>query len=337
MRARVVMCLGAMIWDLAGCRAAPTAPLPCKQGPSLAKDRSSPILVNSASGLDQVELGNVVVVGPFSGTYKMLTELIGPGGVTHTGYATAASPLGPWTKYGGNSTPTSVLPPGAPGAWDDFQVAQASNGLYFDGTTWHYYYQGRRSSTGYEIGHATSTGDFTSWTKDTSNPVLRLGTASGWESVHVVHPSVVRVGTTYYMFYMGYNGTAYAIGYAAASSPNGPWTKYSGNPVFSPANVRGAAVWHDAASGCFHMVYSTTTALDHATSLDGTNWTNDAANPWLTAQPSGCPSGGAFGDNVSTFVDVDRSIYVYGHCYSLPVPPGFRGVSLTQIPRFLAP
>jgi len=266
----------------------------------------------------------------------MLTELIGSGGVTHTGYATASSPLGPWTKYGGNSTPASVLAPGAPGTWDDFQVAPGGDDLSFDGTTWHYYYAGRQSSAGYEVGHARSTGDFTSWTKDANNPVLLLGAKGAWDDTHIGPSGVVLVGTTYNMFYGGYDGTSWRLGFATASSPNGPWTKYSGNPVFSSASLQAAVVRYDAGGRCFHMVYSTTTALNHATSLDGINWTNDAANPWLGTQPSGCPSGGAFGDAISTFVDVGGPIYVYGHCYNLPAPPGFRGVSLTEIPGFFA-
>lgn len=44
---------------------------------------------------------------------------------------------------------------------------------------------------------------------------------------------VVEKGDTYYLIYSAnhYESKDYAVGYATASSPKGPWTKYSGNPI----------------------------------------------------------------------------------------------------------
>ena len=46
-------------------------------------------------------------------------------------------------------------------------------------------------------------------------------------------PSVIKIDDTYYMFYSAnhYQSVDYAVGYATAKSPLGPWTKYSGNPI----------------------------------------------------------------------------------------------------------
>lgn len=49
-------------------------------------------------------------------------------------------------------------------------------------------------------------------------------------------PKVLRIlkkGNTYYLIYSAnhYESKDYAVGYATASSPKGPWTKYSGNPI----------------------------------------------------------------------------------------------------------
>lgn len=50
-------------------------------------------------------------------------------------------------------------------------------------------------------------------------------------------PFVVKHGNYYYMLYSGnvYSSSNYAVGYATATSPMGPWTKYSGNPVLKKA------------------------------------------------------------------------------------------------------
>lgn len=46
-------------------------------------------------------------------------------------------------------------------------------------------------------------------------------------------PTVVKWDNVYYLFYSAnhYRDPDYAVGYATASSPMGPWTKYSGNPI----------------------------------------------------------------------------------------------------------
>lgn len=46
-------------------------------------------------------------------------------------------------------------------------------------------------------------------------------------------PTVVKWDDVYYLFYSAnhYKDPDYAVGYATASSPMGPWTKYSGNPI----------------------------------------------------------------------------------------------------------
>lgn len=46
-------------------------------------------------------------------------------------------------------------------------------------------------------------------------------------------PTVIKMDDTYYLFYSAnhYMSTDYAVGYATAPSPTGPWTKYSGNPI----------------------------------------------------------------------------------------------------------
>lgn len=46
-------------------------------------------------------------------------------------------------------------------------------------------------------------------------------------------PSMMKIGDTYYLIYSAnhYESQDYAVGYATANSPKGPWKKYSGNPI----------------------------------------------------------------------------------------------------------
>lgn len=61
-----------------------------------------------------------------------------------------------------------------------------------------------------------------------------------WERMHnydnsqiMEGPAVVKWDGVYYLFYSAnhYKDPDYAVGYATASSPAGPWTKYPGNPI----------------------------------------------------------------------------------------------------------
>jgi hypothetical protein len=66
----------------------------------------------------------------------------------------------------------------------------------------------------------------TNWTKDPNNPVLTRGTNGEWDHGLVAVPYILFDGTTYHMWYAGYDGTTNTrIGYAT-SSDGINWTKY---------------------------------------------------------------------------------------------------------------
>lgn len=63
-----------------------------------------------------------------------------------------------------------------------------------------------------------------------------------WENTHpekyppiAEGPTVIKHKGTYYLFYSAndFRNIDYAVGYATAPSPMGPWTKFSGNPIIS--------------------------------------------------------------------------------------------------------
>jgi beta-xylosidase len=67
----------------------------------------------------------------------------------------------------------------------------------------------------------------------------------GWENTAQSNwpvaegPTVLKMRSRYYLFYSAndFRNIDYAMGYAAAQKPSGPWTKYAGNPVLSRKNT----------------------------------------------------------------------------------------------------
>jgi predicted GH43/DUF377 family glycosyl hydrolase len=154
--------------------------------------------------------------------------------IRQIGYATSPDGV-TWTRQNGGNP---VLTPSTPAAWDDGQVYYAW--VIKDGTTYKMWYTG--FSTFEAMGYATST-DGISWTRSGSPILMAQGT--GFEATSVGAPSVIKDGTTYRMWYTGFNNSgsgATEIGYAE-STDGLAWSRFAGNPVIP----RGAAGTWDAA------------------------------------------------------------------------------------------
>jgi GH43 family beta-xylosidase len=77
--------------------------------------------------------------------------------------------------------------------------------------------------------------------------VLIQTPAAAWERGTVENPCVFKRNGIYYMLYAAGNfAYTYATGYATATNPLGPWTKYSGNPIMQ--NVAGTITGPGACS-----------------------------------------------------------------------------------------
>ncbi|UCG68632.1 MAG: hypothetical protein JSV09_12610, partial [Thermoplasmata archaeon] len=205
-----------------------------------------------------------------------------------------------------------VLDVGAPGSWDDTFAYFPS--IFYDGSIYHMWYSGFDGSN-VRIGYANSTDGLT-WKKYTGNPVLHLGSPGSWEDFNVHYPMVLYNGTTYQMWYSGFDDWNYRIGYA--TSPDGlTWTKYGGNPVmdmgaigsWEDTYVAQASVIYEGAT--YHMWYSGLDSFGegrtgYATSSDGISWSKYAGNPVLDL---GSP--GSWDDNRAYTPNVifDGSLY----------------------------
>ena len=119
----------------------------------------------------------------------------------------ATSPDGiNWTKYDDPATTDPpyaesdpVLPYGEAGEWDSGYAFECT--VWRSATGWAMYYTGSPSNfTDEQIGYATSA-DGIHWTKYAGNPIL--GSTESWASLWVMASSMVRIDSTYYLYYTG--------------------------------------------------------------------------------------------------------------------------------------
>ena len=165
-------------------------------------------------------------------------------------------------------------------------------------TVYHMWYTGGDGIGNERIGHATSP-DGINWTKDPNNPVLDLGPPGSWDDSWVVGVSFVSFESdTFHMWYDGWDGAYFRVGYATATNPNGRnWTKYANNPIL---DVGSPGSWDNPRAQCgsivffedtFYMFYSGgdyfTWQIGLATAPDRVNWTKDPNNPDFTVGQSG--------------------------------------------------
>jgi len=195
-----------------------------------------------------------------------------------------------WTKDDGNP----VLLKGPAESWD--VVAVAFPKVILDGSTFKMWYAGD-DGTNWRIGYATST-DGVSWTKHASNPVIDVGPTGSWDDERVNPGAVIFDGSSYKMWYWGYDGTNRRTGYAT-SGDGIDWTKHASNPVM---DVGPSGEWDDSWAIITAVIFNGSDyqgwyigddgpnfnfRTGYATSPDGITWTKHASNPVLNFGATG--------------------------------------------------
>jgi len=155
------------------------------------------------------------------------------GSIYQTGLARSYDFGRTWTKYSGNPIITATQ------SWES---AGGSRGTYapvvlYDASEtdatkrWKMWYEsGNPNSVGYAY-----SADGLSWTKFASNPVL--SPTSGFESSQVYATAVVKISSTFYLFYGGYNGTTWKAAVVTFTNPVGTYTRSASNPLLSPDGI----------------------------------------------------------------------------------------------------
>jgi len=157
-------------------------------------------------------------------------------GVNQIGYAETSDAEGDtgWTRYGSDP----VLKPGTLSTdWDNQLVREPW--VIKDGSTYKMWYSGTQQWPYFRIGYVEST-DGVTWTTS-HQQVTGLGGTAAWDEAQQYAPSVVKIGSTYYLYYSGTDGgpgrpSSYRWSTGTAMSSDGKaWTKDSRNPILIPA------------------------------------------------------------------------------------------------------
>jgi len=235
-------------------------------------------------------------------TYYFYYHATGAGKGYRLGVASSTHPLGPFKKHGDKP----VLDLGPKGSWDDKYVACAM--VLKDGREKYYmWYSGHGSSRQYRkwsIGLATAKHPLGPWKKYDGNPILEdFGYVGG----------VLKVKGKYHLYSAypissrGYKGDYSPLALAVAETPQGPYTKYKGNPLMEKGDF---GDWDDGGiseaevlyhAGVFHMFYGGThlygprlESIGYAYSLDGYNFMKYLRNPVAARQAN--PNAAAFAE-----------------------------------------
>jgi len=157
--------------------------------------------------------------------------------------------------------------------------------------------------------------------------LLNIGASGSWDQTHIMKPSVIKNGATYKMWYNGYSGSNYRIGYATSTDGTG-WTKYDNlgsadcgqteanddgcvfnlgagtdwdsSRVYNPSVIKDGdtyKMWYGGQVG-------STARIGYATSTDGISWTRYAGNNCSGTTGNGCVfDKGATGSWDATWAD----------------------------------
>jgi RNA polymerase sigma factor (sigma-70 family) len=168
--------------------------------------------------------------------------------------------------------------------WDSITVTAPT--VLYDGVNYRMWYSGYGDKL-YGICLAISP-DGINWDRSPDNPVLEGG-PEHWDHKYILHPEVMFDGSQYRMWYTGYDGKHFRIGYAV-SADGVAWDKHKGpvlelgeNGEWDYHGVSSASVLYNSGMSLFEMWYTGSDRVLHrigyATSNDGINWTKYPQNP----------------------------------------------------------
>ncbi|MBL7154058.1 MAG: hypothetical protein ISS79_10090 [Phycisphaerae bacterium] len=235
-------------------------------------------------------------------TYYFYYHATGAGKGYRLGVATSKHPLGPFEKHGDKP----ILDLGPKDAWDDKYVACAmvlkeARNKYL---MWYSGYGDLPKYRKWSIGLASAEHPAGPWKKHEQNPILEdFGYVGG----------VLKVKGKYHLYSAwpisspGYKGDYSPLALATAEEPQGPYTKYPGNPLMKKGDF---GDWDDGGiseaevlyhNGAFHMFYGGThllgprlESIGYAYSLDGYSFVKYARNPVAARQAN--PNAAAFAE-----------------------------------------
>jgi hypothetical protein len=179
-------------------------------------------LYNFTSGSVGERIGNIIKIGDLYYMYQ--------GTEPATNIYVSTSPNGiNWTPI---SSPVLSADSGIGEPCINLPYVIEFNGTYY------MYYTNYNGSYLHPYQHKVATSpDGLNWTK--VGFVNQIGGSEDWDSTFIEDKSVYYDGNNYLLVYEGYNGTQWCVGLSISSSPTGPFTKSSINPILRPSGVPG--------------------------------------------------------------------------------------------------
>ena len=185
--------------------------------------------VGGAGTWDSEQVGYPMVWKEGATWYMLYAGRKAATGVQSIGLATSSDGIA-WDKDVSWTNPVYV----SQAAWDA-KFMEPGTRMVKEGSTYYLYYGGNDASvleTSTAIGLATSD-DLITWTASGNNPILSTGGAGAWDAA-ALGPTVMKFGSTYYMWYEGAAGGTFDnsyVGLATSSLKDSDWSKVSGNPI----------------------------------------------------------------------------------------------------------
>ncbi|MBA7572590.1 hypothetical protein ES695_08545 [Candidatus Atribacteria bacterium 1244-E10-H5-B2] len=181
---------------------------------------NNPIL--SPEGDEDITVwGSVLKVGS---TYHMYYSYLDVGNARQIGHATSDDGKS-WTKDAVNNP---VFTKGVEGKFDDLGVWCSM--VWKESTTWHMIYTGQETTSEIAVGYATSS-DGIEWTRQNNGNAVLVGTAAAWDEADVEGWGIIKVNSTYYLWYNTVFPAERKVGLATSTNLT-EWTKDGNNPLF---------------------------------------------------------------------------------------------------------
>lgn len=187
-----------------------------------------------------IRLGNVFKVGSVYYLYYHANSEFIPGPVWYGGsgdnaFGLATSTDGlTWVRNPGNP----IFEHGG-----DESAIEDPVVIRVDSTHWYMYYNYRTGGLTLPGIRMATSSDGVTWSRISVQNVLKTGGVGTWDHEYIEHSQIYYIGGHYVLIYEGFEGWPtgpWSIGIAYSESPTGPFTKYSGNPIFSPSGIAGA-------------------------------------------------------------------------------------------------
>lgn len=162
------------------------------------------ILTGTTGTWDSGGISRGVSVIRENGIYKMWYTGTDNGNNWKIGFATSPNGIS-WTKY-----PSPVILPTE--SWEKTMLSYPF--IIFDEAVYKMWYTATQSDTSDSIIYAYSSNE-TDWQKPSSeNPIINKGSGGDFDSIFIVSPSILKKDGIFKLWYSGYNGSRWQIGYA---------------------------------------------------------------------------------------------------------------------------